>query len=313
MRLSLFTFCALLSMPLTAADTAYTLVDRWQVNFGRGQDRATYHTAVCPDGTFYLSDSYGRVAVIDAKGKVTSRQIRREFVSAAALACDAGSRLYIANSREILIMRKGTMVSRMPAEVQITALTIAADGSIYAAGSTTASTLPLHIIDSKGKLVKSFGMDRKAPFNRVYPRLGGSMVWQEALNRVLYMPGWHGFEIQAYKADGTSIGVFGAQSSHILPVRVSDAGEPALGQAVAAAALPNSEIAIQREVAQWNWRGGPSRMLEIYDSKLGRAGVAMSDVRTLAGAAADGDLYFTTLSPRGLQVFKVGLIKRLSL
>src|SRR5262249_3098833 len=129
----------------------------------------------------------------------------------------------------------------------------------------------------------------------------------------LYIPGMHGFEIQAYKGDGTPIGVYGAQSARILPVRVSDSVDPALGQAVGAAALPHNEIVIQREVAQWNWRGSPTRMLEIYDSKLSRVGVAMSDARNLAGSATDGDLYFTTLSPRGLQVFKVGLIKRLSL
>ena len=54
-------------------------------------------------------------------------------------------------------------------------------------------------------------------------------------------------------------------------------------------------------------------MLEIYDAKLRRLGMASGDARNLAGSAPDGDLYFTTLSPRGLQVFKVGLIKRLSL
>ncbi len=76
MRLLMFTFCALVYAPLASADDFYNLVDRWQVNFGRGQDHATYRTTVCPDGTFYLADNFGRVAVIDAQGNVTSRQLR---------------------------------------------------------------------------------------------------------------------------------------------------------------------------------------------------------------------------------------------
>src|SRR5215831_7008737 len=42
MRLSMFTFCALLYAPLSVAADSYTLIERWQVNFGRGEDRATY-------------------------------------------------------------------------------------------------------------------------------------------------------------------------------------------------------------------------------------------------------------------------------
>ena len=313
MRVSMFTFCALLSLPLSAADAAYSLVERWQVNFGRGQERATYLTAGCPDGTFYLADSYGRVAVIDAKGKVRSRQIRPEYASASALACDADSRLFIANSREIVIIKKGTIVSRMPVTVNITAMAPAAGGSIYAAGRARANTLPLHLIDSEGAVVKSFGIQSADPFNRFYPRSNSSLVWQETLGRLLYIPKTEGFAIQAYRADGESIGVFGKQAPHILPVRVAENSEPALGQAVGAAALPHNQIAIQREVTQWSWRGFASRVLEIYDARLRRIGVAPSDVRNLAGSTPDGDLFFATISPRGLQVFKVGLIKRLSL
>lgn len=309
MRLWMFTFCALLYVLPSAAADSYTLIDRWQVNFGRGQDHATYRTAVCPDGTFYLSDNYGRVAVIDANGKVTSRQIRREFPAARALACDAESRLYIAEPWKIVIMRSGVMVSRMNTDISITALAPASNGSIYACGSRRTSTLPLHLIDKEGRVVKSFGIESRVPFNRMYPSSEGKILWQEDLGRLLYIP--RDFEIQAYGPDGRSIGVFGASRPRILPVRVSD-GEPALAQAVGVARLPEGAIAIQRVVAEWNW-GPPSRVLEIYDSSLRRSGMAVSDTRTLAGAAADGDLYFTTLSPRGLQVFKVGLVKRLSL
>src|SRR5262249_32081161 len=152
-------FCALLYAPLSAAADSYTLIDRWQVNFGRGQDRATYRTAVCPDGTFYLSDNFGRVAVIDAKGKVTSRQIRKEFGGGPALACDAESRLFIASPREIVIMRAGVMVSRMQTDVFITALAPAANGSIYASGTRRNNTLPLHLIDKEGRAVNSFGIE----------------------------------------------------------------------------------------------------------------------------------------------------------
>jgi hypothetical protein len=313
MRPIVFTFCALLSISYSAvaADASYTLVNRWQVHFGRGEERATYRTAVCPDGTFYLADSYGRVAVVDATGKVTSRRIRREFLSNGALACDAESRLYIANMREILVLGNGTTVSRMPARVDATAIAPTARGLIYAAGSARANALPLHLIDSQGAVVNSFGIHRGGQFNRMYPRSAGYLLWQEGLGRLLYIPRWHDFEIQAYKADGSSIGIFGAQGAQILPVRIADAGEPALGLVAGAALLPNQEIAIQREVAEWRW--GRSRVLEIYDSNLRRLGTALSDARDLAGAAADGDLYFTTLSPRGLQVFKMGLVKRLSL
>jgi hypothetical protein len=313
MRRSMLIFCALLSLPLRAAETAYTLVERWQVNFGRGQDHATYKTAVCPDGTFYLADSFGRVAAIDAKGKVLSRKVIREFMGATALACNAESLLYVANPKSIFVMRGEIRVSVVPTDVWLTALALASDGSMYAGGSTRPETLPLHHLDRDGRIVKSFGIERSDRFNRVFPRWEGKLVWQEAIGRLLYVPALHGFEIQAYRADGSSIGVFGAQGSNILPVRVSDAAEPALGQSTGVAALPHNELAVQREVAQWNWRTGPSRMLEIYDANLRRLGAAESDARGLAGSAPDGDLYFTTLSPRGLQVFKVGLIKRLSL
>jgi hypothetical protein len=311
MRFSVFTFCALLSIPPCAADDSYTLIDRWQVNFGRGQDHATYRTTVCPDGTFYLSDSFGRVAVIDAKGKVTSRRIRREFVTARTLACDAGSSLYIADPRNIWVMRAGVVVSRRQVEVMMTAVAPASNDSIYVCGSRRTNRLPLHLIDGEGRVVKSFGIESGIPFNRNYSNFEGQLLWQDDLKRLLYIPMWRDFEIQAYGRDGRSMGVFGAQGPRILPVRVSD-GEPPLGQVVGVARLPGGEIAIQRAVADWG-RGLPSRMLEIYDSKLRRLGVALSDARTLAGSAADGDLYFTMLSPRGLQVFKVGLVKRLSL
>jgi hypothetical protein len=311
MRRWMFPFCVLLCVPLCAATDYYTLTDTWQVNFGRGQERAQYRTAACPDGTFYLSDNFGRVAVIDANGKVTSRQLRREFVNARALACDAASRLYVVSPREIVIMRAGAMVSRMQMDVAIASLAIASNGSIYACGTLRSSSLPLHLIDSQGRVVKSFGIAPTVPFNRAYPRFDGQVLWQEESDRVLYIPKWRDFEIQAYGGDGHAIGIFGAQGAHILPVRVSD-GEPALGQAVGVAPFPGGGIAVQREVADWG-RGRTSRMLEIYDSKFQRTGLAASDARTLAGSAADGDLYFTTLSPRGLQVFRVGLIKRLSL
>ena len=307
----MFTFCALLYVSLPAAAESYTLVDKWQVNFGRGQDHATYRTAACPDGTFYLSDNFGRVAVIDAGGKVTSRQIRREFVTARALACDAASSLYIADARNIWVMRGGAIVSRRQTEVLMTALAPASNDSIYVCGSRRVNRLPLHLIDGQGRVVKSFGIESGMSLSRIYPNFEGQLLWQDDLKRLLYIPRWKDFEVQAYGPDGQSIGVFGAPRPRILPVRVSDA-EPALGQVVSMARLPGGGIAIQREVDDWG-RGLPSRMLEVYDSRLRRLGVALSDVRMLAGSAADGDLYLTTLSPRGLQVFKVGLVKRLSL
>jgi hypothetical protein len=310
---SVLIFWAFLSLPLNASETAYTLVERWQVNFGRGQEHATYKTAVCPDGTFYLADSFGRVAAIDAKGKVLSRKIIPEFMGASALACNAESLLYVGNPKSIFVMRGQTRVSTVHTEVWLSGLALAADGSMYVSGSTRPESLPLHHLDRDGHIVKSFGIGRSERFNRVFPRWQGQLVWQDAIGRLLYIPALHGFEIQAYRSDGSSIGVFGAQGASILPVRVSDAAEPALGQSTGVAALPNNELAVQRQVAQWNWRAGPSRMLEIYDAKLHRLGMAGSDARTLSGSAPDGDLYFTTLSPRGLQVFRVGLIKRLSL
>ena len=258
MRGSMLIFCALLSLPLSAAETAYTLVERWQVNFGRGQDQATYKTAVCPDGTFYLADSFGRVAAIDAKGKVLSRKVIREFMGAAALACDSESRLLVANPENIFVMRGETRVSSVKPEVWITSLALTSDGSMYVSGSTRPESLPLHHIDRDGRIVKSFGIEKSGRFNRGFPRWEGQLVWQEAVGRLLYIPARHGFEIQAYRADGSSIGVFGAQGANILPVRVSDAAEPALGESTGVAALPRNELAVQREVAQWNWRTGPS-------------------------------------------------------
>ena len=65
MRFWMFTFCALWCLPLPAADTAYRLVDRWQVNFGRGQEHATYLTAACPDGIDVYFESVGG-EVLDA-------------------------------------------------------------------------------------------------------------------------------------------------------------------------------------------------------------------------------------------------------
>jgi hypothetical protein len=313
MRFSVFPFCALLVAPIFAAETAYTLVDRWHVDFGRGDDRATYHTAVCPDGTFYLSDSLGRVGVIDAKGNVISRKVIREFATARSLVCLAESRVYVADPRNIFVMRGEVRVSRVRPDVFIAAIAPAADGTVYAAGSRRAGTLPLHWIDKEGSVVKSFGIEVGGQFNRMYPQGDGMLLWQEQIGRLLYIPRWRDFEVQAYRADGSSIGVFAAQGAHILPVRVSDAGDPPLGFAIGVAALPHDEIAVQREVAQWNWRARPSRMLEIYDSRLRRVGMAESDRRNLAGSSAAGDLYFTSLSPRGLQVFKVGLIRRLTL
>src|SRR5262249_11907425 len=151
---------------------------------------------------------------------------------------------------------------------------------------------------------RSFGIEKGVPFNRFYPRSGCSLLWQQAAGRLLYIPKFRDFEIQAYAADGRSLGVFGAQGPRILPVRISDRELP-LAQATGAASLPHSEIAVQREVMNFRF-GRASRVVEFYDSRLRRRGIAESDLRDLAGAASDGDLYFTTLSPRGLQVFKVG-------
>jgi hypothetical protein len=309
----MFLFGTLLVAPLFAAETAYTLVDRWQVNLGQGDEHASYHTAVCPDGTFYLADSFGRVAVIDARGKVMSRRVIREFATARSLVCLAESRVYVADPRNIFVMRGEVRVSRVQPDVFIAAIAPASDGTVYAAGSRRTGTLPLHWIDKEGALVKSFGIELGGQFNRMYPWEAGLLLWQEQIGRLLYIPRWRDFEIQAYRADGSAIGVFGAQGAHILPVRVADGGDPALGFAIGVAALPQNEIAIQREVTQWNWRGRSSRMLEIYDSGLHRIGTTESDRRNLAGSSAEGDLYFTSLNPRGLQVFKVGLIRRLML
>lgn len=104
---------------------------------------------------------------------------------------------------------------------------------------------------------------------------------------------------------------YSAQAPPILPVRVSN-NEPALAQAAGAALLPQNEVVIQREVA--DWRRPVTRVVEIYNARLRRVGIVASDGRDLAGSAADGDLFFfTRLDPRMLQVSRMPLIKRLSL
>jgi hypothetical protein len=303
MRSSLVSLaCALLCVPASAA--SYTLVDQWQVDFGRGQEGVAYRTAACPDGTFYLADDSGRVAIIDAGGKVTSRQLRQEYAGALMLACDAESNLYIAHQHQIAVMRGGSMTRQLSTELAISSFVPGADGSVYVCGTSRNNNLPLHRIDRDGRIVKSFGA--LSPMSYRVPA-AGELLWQQDKNRLLFMPLGRGLEIHAFDPDGAYLGVYGKRASRFIwPVRWDDP----LGPAGAAARLAGGEIVIQRDVDLE--RLPPVRTLEIYDSGLRHLG-AVSDSRTLAGAAGEDGLYFVNLGSRSLQVLKVRLVKRLSL
>src|SRR5215467_735964 len=110
---SFSTLCVLFATAPAFAADPFTLAGEWNVDFGRGQERVHYLTAACPDGTFYLADDTGRVAVIDSGGKVASRQLRREFAFARALTCDAESHLYIAHQKQVVVMQGATMIHRL--------------------------------------------------------------------------------------------------------------------------------------------------------------------------------------------------------
>jgi hypothetical protein len=291
--------CVAGALPCYSAEP-YSLVAQWQIDFGRGQEQATYRTAVCPDGTVYLSDNFGRVAVINDSGKVISRQLRREFVGANALACDASSRLYVA-TREIVVMRNNVMVSRAPTDVRISALAPAGDGTLYACGTSTGSRQPLHRIAADGTVLKSFGDDQPGAYRL---DTDGLLLWQPDRKHVLFIPRWLSFEIQAYDPAGRYLGAYGPRSSFIRPVDIRP--DPLLGDATGAGRLAGGEILVQRALT--DWRQQPA--LLVYDSVLHRLGYVTTDMHRLIGAAGDSGVYFADVSPKNLQVFKMTLVRR---
>jgi hypothetical protein len=296
-------FLLLLSCAAACFSATYTLADQWQVDFGRGQEQVVYRAAACPDGTFYLSDDSGRVATIDADGKVISRQLRSEFAGARMLACDAESNLYIAHQRQIAVMRAGSLIHRIATEVAISSFTPGPDGSVYVRGVRFGGDQPLHRIDRDGRVVKSFGAS--GPMS--YLQSAGELLWQPDKNRLLFIPYGRSLEIHMFDAEGGYLGFYGKRTSRFIwPLRWDDP----LGRAVAGARLAGGEIVIQRD---GTFERGQPRTIQIYDSELGFVGSVGSDMKLLAGAAGEDGLYLVNLSSRRLQIFKVRLVKRLSL
>ena len=274
---------------------------------------AAYSAAVCPDGTFYLADGIGGVAVVGGQGALRARRADQpEFRGTRLAACDGAGRLYLSSrapAQGVLTVlelgRPGELrvVNRLDTGVAVRHLAFGRNGLMFAAGTRPGSLLPLHAIGPGGAVLFSFGEPGPA---FILPRQppDGFVFWLERSGRVLFVPR-HAYELRVYDARGRHL--------ETVPARPPGVIRPAQGAAenevAGAAALPDGGIAVQASRPDGRGLRTPAWSIDLYGPDLGKPASLPSLPGILAGADADGGLYFITVAAREIAVAK-GTVKR---
>jgi hypothetical protein len=295
MRLFAFPLLLLAAAPVLAQGR---LEPEWfrRLDFQTG---AVQSWAVCPDGGFRAGDRSGTVVLLDSAGAVARRQEKvRALAGARLLACDAAGRLWVTPGEgiDIVEMPPGGswgVTSRIAAGVRPEQIVFGEDGLTYVLGRRAGRFQPIHILDAAGRVVHSFG----GPVPRTVPyRAEGSLLWNGAAGRLIHvLP----YEFRIYDPEGRLLGARApAWRNPLQPVQYGDA---VTLEVLGAAQLPDGGIL----VASRNMgRDRPPFALDLYRPDLDFIRSFYGSASRLAGAAADGSLYFASVLPRELRVFK---------
>ncbi|MDX2150142.1 MAG: hypothetical protein SFV54_05370 [Bryobacteraceae bacterium] len=290
----------------------------WQQNLGPRYDDALFRWAVCRDGSSYFTDAKGRLAILNAEGRVLYDSARHsELLSTVAIACDPEGRFSAANERRVMTFAFDGSRVQLVSEIDIRAhrvrpsrLLVPPSGEFVLTGFRDGASY-IHVVRRDGSLARSFG-EPPAELNASLARESArraSIAWDLSGGRLIYIPMSH-FDVRAYALDGqllkrcpAALAGFRQPSPDILTGRARPGGE-----VFYAAALPDGSLAVQAALVTDGPARKPSQKLTLalLDRELQVPFARVLDASMpgiLQGASADGTLYFMSITPQqGIQL-----------
>ncbi len=248
-----------------------------------------YAAAVCQDGTVFVSDGQGALALLDERGNVAVAARRvRGAIGAQAIACDSAGALLAVCARTSEVVRieafgagfrERTVSSLSPPILALRAVG-GAGGSMFVLGPGGGDGRGLHVVDASGR-VRPVGA--ATPAGSAAPELAGdelaSVLWDAGTGQFLLVTQVP-IQVYRYGEDGGLAAVVSAPSNLF-------AGYGNLVEM--AAVLPGGLLAFDLEDTT---RAAP-RWMVVTDRKLALRGVyGMQGGERLVGADGLGDLFF---------------------
>lgn len=305
------------------ADVRPSVQVDWKQNLGPNYEGAFFRWAICPDGSSYFTDALGRLARLNANGKVLEdRTGVPELRGTVAVSCDVDSKLRAANWGRLLVLDPTqTPVVQLSVDInhlrlRPSRLAVTREGEWVILGQRNGREF-VYVLDRTGALVRSFA---EAPVLLPSSLAStsarrGSLLLNDARNEVLYLP-MSPPEMRVYDRDGQLV----RRSSYLLPDAIIPTQNPISGdispadEVMYATNLPNDRVVVQMfRVVN---RSTPSRVRKssLIILNQGLNPEVMFDANAvgitgfLQGSSADGALFFATITPQqGIQLARIKL------
>jgi len=253
---------------------------------------------VCPNGTLYLASSSGRLVAISSNGQLL---FDKHISQTRSLTCSGTGDLYLTSLNQLLIMQPSgsgelKLISKMALSFDTWSIAVANRRNIVVSGFNPSNGFPLHVLNERGRVIRSFGEGRASPDQFYSQSAQGPLLWDLITKRILFMP--HLIpEVQLYNLQGDSLAIktlgslFKTISNRSFRLFANLSEQVSAERIQAASFLPKGDLLVQ--VQRRSPSGSLDQYLSIFDSNVDPVGVSIKSMYgLLAGVDANGHVFF---------------------